>query len=210
MSTNPSEDRKPGLRDRARRAMQAEIAHVAASLFIEHGYEATTIEDIAAAAGISPRSVFRYFPTKEELVVSKFDLTAEAMLAELALRPAGEPIWTTLRHLFTVLETEVDAPEKRRTAVQIHKVIFESPMLLAAYLQKLHDAQFKIVIGLRRRAEANGSPFALDDPTPQALTGAAFGCLVAAQHSWLVGGAIGSYAQSIDRAMATIRPVDRR
>src|SRR5580704_9262497 len=72
-----------GLRERMRRTVLSEIAEVALKLFIEHGYETVTIDDIAAAAGLSRRSVFRYFSTKEDIVVGKFDLIADDMLAEL-------------------------------------------------------------------------------------------------------------------------------
>jgi MftR C-terminal domain len=55
-------------------------------------------------------------------------------------------------------------------------------------------------------AEAAGAPYAPDDPAPRALTAAAFGCLVAAQHAWLASATGGSLASYIDRAMATITP----
>ncbi|MFB7272908.1 hypothetical protein [Streptomyces sp. NPDC056244] len=59
---------------------------------------------------------------------------------------------------------------------------------------------------LLERAETTGTPYATDDPTPRALTAAAFGCLVAAQHSWLASGAKDSFADAIARAMATVTP----
>ncbi len=59
---------------------------------------------------------------------------------------------------------------------------------------------------LRGRAEAVGTPYAPDDPALQALTAAAFGCLVAAQHAWLASATNDSLTSYIDRAMATITP----
>ena len=84
-------DPPAGLRERMRRTVLNEIAEVALKLFTERGYETVTIDDIATAAGLSRRSVFRYFSTKEDIVVGKFDFVADDMLAELRARPAGEP-----------------------------------------------------------------------------------------------------------------------
>lgn len=54
------------LRERTRRAVRAEIVDAAMTLFLENGFDATTVEDIAQAAGISRRSYFRYFSSKDE------------------------------------------------------------------------------------------------------------------------------------------------
>jgi AcrR family transcriptional regulator len=195
-----------GLRQRARRAIQKDIAEAANALFVERGFEATTIDDIAAAVDMSQRSVFRYFATKEEIVLGKFDLVADDMLAALHARPAGEPVWTSLHRLFDVLVSLAQAPGHEEMVEPIHRVVFETPALLAGYLQKLQHMQEAVVAELIRRAEATGTPYAADDPTPRALTAAAFGCLVAAQHSWLASGANGTFADAIDRAMAAVGP----
>src|SRR5690242_10152847 len=94
---------RSGLRERTRRAVRKEIAEAAGALFAERGYEATTIDHIAAAVGMSQRSVFRYFATKEELVLGKFDFVVEEMLDVLRARPADEPVWTSLHRVFDVL-----------------------------------------------------------------------------------------------------------
>ncbi|WP_236791748.1 TetR family transcriptional regulator [Amycolatopsis sp. GM8] len=198
--------RNQQLRDRTRRAVQQEIAEAATALFAERGFEATTIGDIAAAVGMSQSSVFRYFGTKEEIVLGKFGFVVDDMLATLRARPAGEPVWTSLRAAIDVLVSLADLPVNEQLVAPVHRMIFETPALSAGYLQKLQDLQEAVVAELRARAEAAGKPYAAGDPAPRALTAAAFGCLVAAQHSWLDSGAKGSYAEAIDRAMATITP----
>jgi AcrR family transcriptional regulator len=196
----------PPLRERTRRAVQKEITDAASALFVERGYEATTIDDIAAAVGVSQRSVFRYFPTKEEIVVGKFDFVAEQMPGVLRARPAGEPVWESLRRVFDLLVPYVDAPGKHEVAEPMQRIVFSTPPLFASYLQKLQQMQDAVVTALLERAETAGIPYPGDDPAPRALTAAAFGCLVAAQHSWLAGGAKASFAETLDRAMATIAP----
>lgn len=193
---------QPGLRERTRRAVQKEIGDAALKLFVSQGYDATTIDDIASAVGMSQRSVFRYFGTKEEIVVGKFDLGANDMLDVLRARPLDEPVWTSLHRLLDI----VDMPDKHESTKPIQRVIFETPALLAMYLQKLQNIQNAVVAVLLDRAESAGTPYAANDPSPRALTAAAFGCLVAAQHAWLASRTRDSLADYVDRAMATLTP----
>lgn len=199
-------DSQPGLRERTRRAVQKEITDAANALFLERGYEETTIGDIAAAVGMSQRSVFRYFPTKEDLVVGKFDFVADDMLQALRERPADEPVWESMRRIFDLLVPYVDAPGRRQVAEPMQRIVFSTPALFASYLQKLQLLQDTADTALRERAAAAGVPYHDNDPTPRAIVGAAFACLLAAQHAWLAGGAEGTFATAIDRAMATIAP----
>lgn len=186
--------------------MQQEITEVAQRLFIERGYEQTTVDDIAEAVGTSRRSMFRYFPTKEDIVVGKFEFVADAMLDILRGRPADEPLWESLRRTFDLLVPYVDAPEKHEVAEPMQRIVFATPSLFASYLEKLQRMQDAAEIALRDRARASGDPYSGDDPAPRAIVGAAFACLLAAQHAWLAGGAHGTFAAAIDRAMAAVTP----
>ncbi len=79
------------LPQRKRQLVRQEIARAAWLLFAERGYEDTTVAEIARAAGISRRSFFRYFSSKEDVVVGTSDALAEDVLAAFARRPAAEP-----------------------------------------------------------------------------------------------------------------------
>jgi AcrR family transcriptional regulator len=81
---------------RTRQAVYAEITRTAMELFLRHGFEATTIDDIATAAGISRRSFFRYFGTKEDIVLGDLAARGELIRKELEGRPADEDAWTAL------------------------------------------------------------------------------------------------------------------
>ena len=195
-----------GLRERTRRAVQQQIAEAAQRLFLEQGYAATTVDDIAEAVGMSRRSFHRYFASKADVVVGKFDFVAEQMLELLWSRPAGEHIWTSLRRTFDLLVDYVDAPGKPEVADPMQRIVFATPSLLASYLEKLERMQDAAETALRGRAIDSGHPYAADDPTPRAIIAAAFGCLLAAQHAWLASPGGSTFAANIDRAMAAVTP----
>jgi AcrR family transcriptional regulator len=78
------------LRDRQRAQIRADIRRAAFRLFVERGYDAVTTEEIAAAAGVSPRTFFRHVPTKEELLLAPVRHGGAAIVSLLEHRPAGE------------------------------------------------------------------------------------------------------------------------
>ena len=102
------EEKKSGLRERTRLAVAREITEAASALFIATGYETTTIDDIARAVGMSRRSVFRYFPTKEDIVLGKLNFLGEELLEGFRARPAEETVWESLRSIFALLVPHVD------------------------------------------------------------------------------------------------------
>jgi AcrR family transcriptional regulator len=78
------------LRDRQRAQIRADIRRAAFRLFVERGYDAVTTEEIALAAGVSPRTFFRHVPTKEELLLAPVRHGGTAIVALLEQRPATE------------------------------------------------------------------------------------------------------------------------
>jgi AcrR family transcriptional regulator len=78
------------LRDRQRAQIRADIRRAAFRLFVERGYDAVTTEEIATAAGVSPRTLFRHVPTKEELLLAPVRHGGAAIVNLLEKRPAAE------------------------------------------------------------------------------------------------------------------------
>ncbi|WP_405869706.1 TetR/AcrR family transcriptional regulator [Streptomyces sp. NBC_00005] len=103
-----------GLRERKKIKTREAIRSATYGLIKDQGYDATTIEQIAERAEVSPSTVFRYFPTKEDIVLT--DEYDPLMLEELRARPAGEPWMTSLRHImFRALDWSMqDSPEMVR------------------------------------------------------------------------------------------------
>lgn len=88
---------RDGLRERKKERTRDAIRDEARDLFLERGFPGTTIDDIAAAADVSPRTFFRYFASKEEVLFSRFDETLELLRAFLEDRPADEGVGAALR-----------------------------------------------------------------------------------------------------------------
>ncbi len=82
----------PTLTERRKAATQLDIARAAARLFTEHGAQGTTAEAIAAAAGVAPRTFYRYFRTKEDAVAPLLVVGADSWRDHLASTPEGTPL----------------------------------------------------------------------------------------------------------------------
>lgn len=138
---------RTGLRERKKRRTRHAIATAALRLFAERGYEETTIADIAAAADVSPRTFFSYFPSKEDVVFAEVD-DRLAEVSERLRRTSGEtPMETIRRSVVDVLEAIV-TEHGEYGAVQI-ALILERPGLQARALQRMTDTQEKIEALLR-------------------------------------------------------------
>ncbi|EDY42297.1 TetR/AcrR family transcriptional regulator [Streptomyces sp. SPB074] len=83
---------RPSLSELKRREVRLEIARAAVRLFRAQGVEQTSAADIAAEAGVSPRTLWRYVPSKEEAVTVLFTLAAEGLATRLRELPPGEPL----------------------------------------------------------------------------------------------------------------------
>jgi AcrR family transcriptional regulator len=87
----------PGLRERKKQKTRETIIAVALALFAERGYEHTTIADIAEAAEVSPRTIFAYFPSKEDILFWNLPEIQDRLAQALRERPAGVTTLDVLR-----------------------------------------------------------------------------------------------------------------
>jgi AcrR family transcriptional regulator len=87
----------PGLRERKKQKTRDTISTVALELFAERGYEQTTIAEIADAAEVSPRTIFAYFPSKEDILFCDLPDTQERLARALRERPEGVTAIDALR-----------------------------------------------------------------------------------------------------------------
>jgi AcrR family transcriptional regulator len=87
----------PDLRTRRRQLMQDDLARIAIRLFLDRGYDSVSVEEVAAAAGMSERSFFRYFPTKEAVLRRYRRSLSARLLRSFKARPNEESPLTALR-----------------------------------------------------------------------------------------------------------------
>ncbi|TMD85929.1 MAG: TetR family transcriptional regulator [Chloroflexi bacterium] len=126
-----------GLRERKKLKTKEAIQREALRLFQEQGYDETTIEQIAAAAEISPSTFFNYFPTKEDVVLfDRYDPMLESFIASL---PKDEPLSRTIERALSMFASTI---ETDRQAIFVRaKLGLEVPEIRARFWEELEKAQ---------------------------------------------------------------------
>jgi len=102
------------LAERKRQLVRDQLGVAALHLLAGQGYEETTVEQIVAAAGVSRRTFFRYFKSKEDVIVESVGDLGSAIRAELAARPARESPQAAIRAALSVAVDELTAERRRR------------------------------------------------------------------------------------------------
>jgi AcrR family transcriptional regulator len=101
----------PGLRERKRQQTRERLTQVAMALFLERGFEATTLDDIAAAADISRRGFFHYFASKEDVVFAWQEDSTAALIAAVAARPASESMLAAAENAMSAMVRQLKPGE---------------------------------------------------------------------------------------------------
>ena len=190
----------PGLWDRSRQAAYSEITRTATRLFLEQGFEETTIDQIVAEVGVSRRSFFRYFGTKEDIILGGLIARGEIILAALVERPASEEPFTALRAAFIAMRQPQDTLE---FSLDLHRMMAGSASLRAKSVEK-HLAWQKLLVPEieRRMGIANGE---IPDPRASAIVATVLACLDVATDVWGSRGGAGSLEEIYDEALAAVR-----
>jgi AcrR family transcriptional regulator len=190
------------LRDVARQAVRDEVLTQAWTLFAAQGFEATTIDQVAEAAGMSRRTFFRYFAGKDELILARILEAGERVAATLEGRPADEPAWPALRAAFEIVirPQEVNG-EISRT---LQHLLREEPGVRGINQERLWRWQQLLVPLVAVRM-----PDGPDAPLrASVVVGAALACLDAAQEAWLSAGPSSPrrLGDLLDTAMGVVSP----
>ena len=163
---------------RRRVTSRAELEQVAFELFAANGFELTTVDDIAAAAGIGRRTFFRYFPSKNDVPWGRFEVELERMRARLKSCPRDVPLMDAIRVAlvdFNHVEPDQITWHRRRM-----ELILRVPALLAH--STLRFASWREVIAEFAAERTGQRP---DSLAPQAIAHAVLGVAVAAYEQWL-------------------------
>jgi AcrR family transcriptional regulator len=173
---------------------------VAFDLFRREGFDEVTINDLAAAAGVSRSTFLRYFDTKEDAVLGAFDAQGDQVANALRTRPAGEDDWTALRHaLDTVIEHYHQDPI---SALAMTRLVKDTPALCAWHLEKQHGWRPALAQALAERA---GSPRSASLAL-SVKAAAALDCLNIAVDHWTASDGELDLVELLDEAFAALVP----
>jgi AcrR family transcriptional regulator len=137
----------PGLRARKRQETREKLTRAAMALFLERGFEATTLDDIVAAADISRRTFFHYFASKEDVVFAWQEESTAALVAAVAARPAGESMLAAAENAIIVMAGQLDPGE----AVAMARLKRDNPALQARDQLKYEKLERALADALLKR-----------------------------------------------------------
>ena len=160
-TTTSTDTPTPGLREIKKRETRQLISDRATRLFIEQGFERTTIAEIAGAARVAKKTVTNYFPRKEDLALDHQAEFVAGLARALAAREPGESALQALRRAFLAAVAAQD-PVAGFAGPEFTRMIAESPTL-SARLRDLHDQREEALA--EALAEATGAP--AHDITPR-------------------------------------------
>ena len=132
-----------GLRETKKLATRQQIADVAMRLFVQRGFDRVTVAEVAADAGVSEKTVFNYFPTKEDLFFDEIPDRARKLSESIRSRPDGESILTTLRRLQVAECARLSSPgfvAFARTLEDSQALRAKELEVMATFAQALTDA----------------------------------------------------------------------
>jgi AcrR family transcriptional regulator len=118
-----------GLRERKKQRTRQALRQAAARLFLERGFEATTIADITTAADVAPRTFFSYFQTKEDVVLDEGAQRFDQAQKTLQQRPQGEPLLAAFRRAALQIAADLQTQSDQERAMA--RVIGSTPAIQA-------------------------------------------------------------------------------
>jgi AcrR family transcriptional regulator len=183
--------------ERRRRILRAEIGAVAIRLFAERGFDAVTINDIAEAAGTSPRTFFRYFKTKDDVVLDYERYLLDRLAMALDERPLAEGPVTALREAF-VATSHVEVSDRARI-LELGRILDATPALQGRTHSYRIVGSAPLVAAIATRMGVDG-----DDPRPRATVAAMTAVAAAEFRAWVVEEGRGDPADRIGAALTLV------
>ena len=178
-----AERTRPGLRERRKRLTAAELEAAALRLFGERGFDSVTVDDIAAEADVSRRTFFRYFASKEDVLLADHFVQLARLREAMAARPPDEPILTALRN--ALLSITGDFEDRKEKVILRGRIMRDTPSLQARSLvhQKAWEEAMEEMV-----ADRLGVDPAVD-LRPGVVAATALAAMRVAFSNWLASGA---------------------
>ncbi|MEA2000615.1 MAG: TetR family transcriptional regulator [Actinomycetota bacterium] len=171
-----------GLRARKKARTRRTIEEVALDLFDKQGFDATTIDEIAAAADISPRTFFHYFHSKEDVVLADYSARLERIIETINAASPDQPPWQALRTAFRIVGADYE--EEREKLIRRFRIMWTAPSVTARNLQLQAQWEDAVTAAVAEWLDVNPNI----DMHPRLIAGAALSAMRAAMRRWLVEG----------------------
>jgi len=199
-----AEAARSALAERKRRLVADELRDAALMLLAKRGFATVTVDDIVAAAGMSRRTFFRYYASKEDVVVRFLADMGGIVVAALAERPATESPLAALRAAFWAPLVEAcadDADHVERSRVVV-RLILDTPALYTRWLERQNELRTDLAAELARRHGVSPA----EDPYPRLAAGMALLAFDTVLDGWRPDDDERRLAELTDRAFAVIAP----
>jgi AcrR family transcriptional regulator len=144
------EARRVSLRERRKDQTRAEIRAAAVRLAVDDDWERISAEDIAELAGVSPRTFYRYFPTKEAAVVPVLDPNVALFAQSLQARPPEEDLFTALCRAYA--HAAASDPVRRRETSALVRIFLDVPTLRERWLDSMRSNEEQLAPVIHARA----------------------------------------------------------
>ncbi|MFG2871571.1 TetR family transcriptional regulator [Streptomyces sp. NPDC048338] len=197
MVAEPAPAPRLNLRERKKLRTRAEIRKVTYRLAAEQGWDAVTIERIATAAEVSPSTVVRYFPVREDIVLT--DEKDAVLAARLLARPAAEPPLESLRAVLLDAVRTALAEEPAETRLRA-RLMVEIPAVRARLTETTAETAQMLARALAERTGRDA-----DDLEVRVFTAAVLGALREATVFWAERGQADDLVPLLDRTVDTLR-----
>ncbi|MGH9011964.1 MAG: TetR family transcriptional regulator [Acidimicrobiia bacterium] len=186
---------RPGLRERRKALTAAELEAAAYRLFGERGFDNVTVDDIATEADVSRRTFFRYFASKEDVLLADHFVQLARLRDAMAARPPDEPIVTALRN--ALLSLTSDFEERKEMIIIRGRIMRDTPSLQARSLvhQKLWEDAMQELVADRLGVDP------LKDLRPGVVSAATLAAMRVAFTNWLTAGCDGDLIELITEAL---------
>ncbi|WP_069622023.1 acyl-CoA-like ligand-binding transcription factor, partial [Streptomyces niveus] len=204
VSTGSARPDSGSLAERKRQLVANELTEAALQLLALKGFDVVTVDEIVATAGVSKRTFFRYFASKEDVVVQFLADLGAGIHTELAGRPADEPPSVALRHAVwaAMAVCAGDHPDHADRTLRVVQLILRTPALRARFLERQAQWRDDLAGELGRRSGLDPTT----DLYPRLAAGMALTAFDTALQRWSESDGTQDPAALTDRAFAVLAP----
>jgi AcrR family transcriptional regulator len=178
--------------------IRAQLVDAALKLFTERGFEATTVDDIVELVEVSRRTFFRYFDSKEDVVLAFTDRVGEEISNGLAARPPGEPPLTSVRLALGPLVDLYDAERDR--ALLLAKLTEEAVGIRARHLDRQDRWQRRLATEMAARMKLDPQK----DLQPPLVAAVALTAIDVAVRAWTASGGRSNLSELVNTAFSAL------